>query len=282
MRRPTFLQVKLLLLLLGVGLAVGQTVLAWERGAAPTQVLAPALYIPVFAGAVLFGLLGGVVAAAGASLVYVLVLVDEVAAIGVRIFVGLLLTRVATFFFYGVLVALGTRFIESRLRKLELYDQIDDVTELYNGAFFLEDSDLEMNRSNRYQSIFSVAELRMDRELFAGSGNRRYKRALRDLGRMLRRAVRGVDRPARVDDGVSDRFLVILPETGREGSEVIAGRLEAATRSFLQERRFSPDGNVSWRAMTFPEDQATIESLRREVAEIDAHRRVLAEEGAGP
>ena len=276
-KRPTFLQARLLLLTLGVGLAVGQAILAWERGAPPTEVLAPILYIPVFAGAIFFGLAGGLVAATGSSALYALVLLDQSSALGMALFVGLLLNRVATFVFYAVLVALGSRFIEGRLRKLEIYDQVDDDTTLYNAAFFLEDSDLEMSRARRYQSIFSVAEVRMDRGLFAGTSSRKYKRALRELGGLLGRAVRTVDRPARVDDGTSDRFLVILPETGHEGSQTLAGRLETATRNFLAERDITANGTVSARALTFPGNESELEALRQEVADADARRRAISD-----
>lgn len=276
MRRVTLIQAKLLLLAIGVGVGVAQTTLAWERGAAPTEVLAPALYIPVFAGAIFLGLWGGLVAAAGSSVIYTLVLVDQSSAIGMRLFMALLVNRVFTYVLYGVLVAVGARYVEGRLRKLELYDQVDDTTELYNSSFFLEDSDLEMSRAARYHSIFSVAELRLDRDLFEGTGRRRQNRALRDFGKVLRQAVRTVDRAARVEDDDSDRFLVILPETGREGSAVLAGRLEEAARSFLTQQKLVPNGNVSARALTYPEDNDSIEALRREVTEADARRRVLA------
>lgn len=123
MRRPTLIQAKLLLLAIGVLVGVSQTILAWERGAAPTEVLAPALYIPVFAGAIFLGLAGGLLGAAASSIVYALVLVDQSSALGMRLFMALLVNRVFTYALYGVLVALGVRYIEGRLRKLELYDQ---------------------------------------------------------------------------------------------------------------------------------------------------------------
>lgn len=269
-------RVRALLVVLGSGLALAQALLAWERGAPPTEVLAPVLYIPVFAGAIFFGLAGGLVAAAIASAIYLLVLIDQSSALGIRLFVGLFVNRATTFVFYGVLVALGARYIESRLRKLELYDQIDDETELYNASFFLEDSDLEMARTRRYQSIFSVVEVRLRRELFEGTSRRSYRRTLKEFAGLVRRAVRTVDRPARVRGDDADAFLIILPETGAEGSAVLTGRLETATRDFLRSRDLVPDGNVSARALTLPDDDEPLAALRQEVAEADARRRALA------
>lgn len=279
LRQPTFLQVRILLLVLGVGLSIGQAILAWERGAPPTEVVAPVLYIPVFAGAIFAGLSGGLIAAAISSLIYLLVLVDQSAVLGLKLFVGLLLSRVVTFVFYGLVVAIGTRFIERRLRKLEIYDQIDDDTELYNGSFFLEGSDLEISRARRYQSIFSVAEVRMDSSLLQGTSRRRYRRVLRDVAGQFSGAIRGVDRLSRVKDDHSDRFLFILPETGRQGSEVLAGRLEAGMRDLLDNHKLTANGHVSSRVLTLPEDQGSLDSLRDEVAAVEAQRKVIADAG---
>ncbi len=280
MKLPSFGKAKVLLLVLGTGLALGQALLAWERGAPPTEVLAPVLYIPVFTGAIFFGVAGGLVAASIAALLYLLVLVDQSSALGTRLFVGLFVNRATTFAFYGVVVALGTRYVEGRLRKLELHDQIDDDTELYNAAFFLEDSDLEFTRARRYRSIFSVVELRIARDVFHGTSRRSYQRTMKELARLLRKAVRSVDRPARVADEASDRFLVILPETDAAGSAVLTGRLEAAAREFLHSRGLTPDGNVSARAISIPDHEEALAALRQEVATIDSQRRALANTGA--
>src|SRR5687768_9952047 len=117
-RSLTYLQTRILLVLLGAGLAAGQTLVSWERGAPPTEVLAQSLAILLFAGAVFWHLTGGLVGAGAASLVYLVLLVDQSAAIGVRAFTGLAIGRVFTYLFYGVIVALGARYVETRLRKL--------------------------------------------------------------------------------------------------------------------------------------------------------------------
>ncbi len=256
---------------------MSQALVAWERGAPPTEVLAPVLYIPVFAGAILAGLTGGLAAAAFSSLVYFLVLVDQSASIGLRLFVGLLVSRVVTFVFYGLVVAAGSRFIERRLRKLEIYDHIDDETELYNGSFFLESSDLEKSRATRYQTVFSVAEVRVDRNLF--EGKRHHRRVIRELATVLRDGIRGVDRLSRVQDQSSERFLFILPETGKQGCETLTGRLEDAARQVLADRKVEANGHLSVGSLTFPDDESPIDCLRQEVAEVEAERKVIADAG---
>lgn len=276
--RLSYLQARILLLVLGLGLAVGQTLLAWDRGAQPTEVLAPALYIPVFAGAIFWLIPGGLVAAAISSLIYGVLLSETVAAVGLKLFILQLITRVGTYFFYAVVVAVGVRYVESRLRKLELYDQLDDLTALYNSAFFLEDTELEVSRANRYQTLFSVAELDVHREAFAGFSRRRYARIIRELARQIADAVRRVDRAARVDDGERDRFLIVLPETARQGADIFTGRLEERARAFLADRGADVDGHVSGRSIAYPDDPEPLNRLREEVALADAQRRAIREE----
>lgn len=277
MRRTlTYLQARLLLLVLGLALSIGQALLAWERGAAPLEVLAPILYIPVFAGAVAWLVPGGIAGASLSSVIYGVLLLDSTREVGSALFVGLLVNRVATFFAYGFIVAMGAGYLENRLRKLELHDQVDDATDLYNSAFFLEDTGLELARSNRYRTIFSVAELTVERDAFRGLSKRRYRRALRALSARIRRAARTVDRTARLDEHTRDRILVVLPETDARGAAVFAGRLEAAARDTLAEAGCRIDnGLVAARSIAYPGDAGALADLREIAARIDAERRAI-------
>lgn len=280
-RRLTYLQARLLLLLLGVGVAVTQTLLAYFRGAEPLEILAPTLYIPVFAGAIFLFLPGGLVAAALSSTIYGVLRYEQLSVIGVGTFRGLLITRVATYFFFAFVMASGTRHIEGRLRKLELHDVVDDLTGVYNSAFFLQNTDLETSRANRYRSIFSVSTLDVDRAAFERLSRRRYRRAVRDLAHRIRDAARKVDRVVRVDDGTRDRFFLILPETGEEGSRVFSDRLGEAARTFLASRGCDVDGRIDTSSITYPDRPDLLEELRRDVARVEAARRAIRSEG-GP
>src|SRR5436190_15748698 len=95
MGRVQLLSAKLVLVALAVGVGLAQTVLAWERGLPPTEVLAPFLYIPVLAAAVLGGLAPGLIMAALASLIYGSALQDQSHSVGFGLFVGLLVDRAA-------------------------------------------------------------------------------------------------------------------------------------------------------------------------------------------
>lgn len=275
MTRLTYLQARLLLLVLGIAVAVSQALLAWERGAASTEVFAPILYIPVFIGAIFFSLPGGLVAAGVSSIVYGTVLADLTAQVGLGQFFVLLVTRVSFYFLFGVVVALGTRYIETRLHKLEIYDQIDDETGLYNSAFFLQDTDLETSRANRYQTFFSVAALDVDREALADLSSRRQRRAIKDLASRIEESIRRVDRAAHTHDGSRDRFLIVLPQTGEEGARVFSERLEQSSSEFLAERGCNVDGGIAVDTITYPDAPDRLTALREEIADLEERRRTV-------
>lgn len=273
--RLTYLQARLLLLVLGVAVAVSQALLAWERGAAPTEVLAPILYIPVFTGAIFFYLPGGLVAAGISSVIYGTLLADVTARAGLGQFLVLLATRVSFYLLFGVVVALGTRYIEARLHKLEVYDQIDDETGLYNSAFFLQHTDLEASRADRYQTFFSVATLDVRREVLADLPSRRQRRVIKELASRIEESIRHVDRAVHADDGSRDRFLIVLPQTGGEGARIFAERLEQASAEFLSERGCSVDGHLPVDTMTYPDAPERLRDLREEITRLEDRRRTV-------
>src|SRR5947208_16429565 len=111
------LSAKLLLLAVAVGIGLAQTVLAWDRGLPPTEVVAPFLYIPVLAAAIIGGYGPGLAAAGVASLIYAIALQDQSSAVGLGAFVGLLTDRVTTYGVYAVAAAFGSRYVERRLEN---------------------------------------------------------------------------------------------------------------------------------------------------------------------
>ena len=276
MRRLQLMSAKLVLLLLAAGLGLAQTTLAWERGLPPTEVFAPFLYIPVLAAAVLGGWMAGLATAGLASLFYGVALSDQSQAGGLGLFLGLLVDRAATYCVYAVVAAFISGYVERRLEKLERFDRIDDATGLANSADFLEESELEMKRADRYGSHFAIAEVRLDTEVLRRTSRKQRARLLRLLGTTLKASTRRVDRPARIHDDALERFVIILPETGSEGSHVLAGRLDTAVRTALETNAVHADGHLEVRTLAYPEDRLAIEDLRAASAVIDAERRVIS------
>ena len=259
-------------LLLGAGLVVLLVVAAvmYARRVDPVEVGATLLFIPIFIAFVFWDIKGGVIAGILAALAYGALRYDDIQLVGAGRFGGLIASRSIAFLAFGLIGGWATRQLESSLTKLELYDQIDDATGLYNARFFVQDTDLEMSRSKRYQTIFSVVLVDVPAAALDGLARRQRDKALRDLGRMLQDSVRTVDRGVHGRDENRHRFAVVLPETGPEGARIFIDRFADRVAEFLRQRGANVGGEqVARIALTFPEDETELDPLRQEFAAID-------------
>src|SRR5687767_9683825 len=184
----------------------------YVRRVDPVEVAATLLFIPVFVCFVFWNARGGVLAALLAGVIYTLLRYPAIEAVGADRFLGLLGSRMFAYLAFGLIGGLANRQLQSSLTKLELYDQIDDVTGLFNARFFVQDSELELSRGDRYQSIFSVSVVDIPASVLDGLGRRQRDKSLKDLGRLLRDSVRTVDRAVHARYGEVHRIAVVLPE----------------------------------------------------------------------
>lgn len=235
----------------------------------PVEVAGTLLFIPVFVAFIFWNARGGFFAAILAIAIYTMLRYPAIEAVGADRFVGLIASRGVAFIAFGLIGGWANKQLEASLSKLELYDQIDDATGLFNARFFVQDSELELSRADRYQSIFSVALVEIPASMLDGMGRRQREKALKELGRLLRGSVRTVDRAVHARSDDTHRIAVVLPETAREGANVFTTRLADKVGQYLASKRAQLDGPLVHRALTFPDDQADIESLRSEFASID-------------
>ena len=262
--RQLLLAAGLLVLLLTAGVM-------FIRRVETVEVLGTLLFIPVFIGFVFWGLKGGLVGGILAALGYAALRYPAIEAVGADRFAGLIASRSFAYIAFGLIGGWANSQLAGSLTKLELYDQIDDQTNLFNARFFVQDTELELSRSKRYQTIFSIVEVS-----FPGSGldalpRRQRASIMRETGRMLKEAVRTVDRPVHGFDGSRHRFAIVLPETSQEGAGIFRDRLAERLSGFLSERRFHIDaGDIEKRSVTFPDDgEEAIEAMRSEYRAID-------------
>lgn len=259
-----------LLLVAGLLLLLVVAGVMFVRRVDTAEVGATLLFIPVFVAFVFWGLKGGVAAGILAALGYAALRYPAIDAVGAGRFVGLIASRSIAFIAFGAIGGWATKQLEMSLTKLELYDQIDDLTGLYNARFFVQDVDLEMSRSTRYQTLFSIALVDVPWAPFEDVPRRKRAAIVRELGRLLRDSVRTVDRAASATDGRRCRFVVVLPETGPEGARIFTDRMAERLAAFLRERNVAvPAEGLASVAATFPGDDDTIARLKDEFAELD-------------
>jgi GGDEF domain-containing protein len=272
-RGLSYNQVRTLLLVGGLVLLGITAGVNYVRRVETAEVAAILFFIPIFVAFVFWDWKGGLILAAAATAGYVALRYPAIHALGAGRFTSLIFSRSVAFFAFGALGGLANQELKSSLTKLDLYDQIDDATGLFNARYFLQDTDLEMSRSKRYQTIFSVTVVDIPGAPLDSMGWRRRRNVLRQLGRLLADSVRTVDRAVHAHDGDRHRVAVVLPETAAEGARIFTDRL--ATR--LGEL-FST--GVSSQALTFPEDEAALQRVRTEFAEVE--RREHPEHPAEP
>lgn len=280
----TYQKARQLLLFAGLAVLLLTAGVMYMRRVETVEVLGTLLFIPVFIALVFYDWRGGIIAGALAGLAYAALRYPAIEAVGADRFVGLILSRTFAYLAFGAIGGWANKQLAGSLDKLELYDQIDDHTGLYNARFFVQDTELEISRSKRYQTIFSVVRVTFPSAGMLGLQRRQRVAIRRDLGRMLKEAVRTMDRAAHGFDGTRHNFAIVLPETGQEGANIFVNRLADRMYTFLTERKVQvSEEEVTRQAVTYPDDgDEAMEALRTEFRAIDAHEHPESAQAAPP
>jgi GGDEF domain-containing protein len=273
----------------GLALLAITAAVSYVRRVETAEVAAILFFIPIFIAFVFWDWKGGLIAAALASVGYILLRRPAIEAIGAGQFTSLIFSRCIAFFAFGAIGGLANQQLRGSLTKLDLYDQIDDETGLFNARYFLQDTDLEMSRARRYQTLFSVSAVHFPAAPLHDLGWRRRRSVLRQLGDLLAESVRTVDRAVHAHDGDLHRVVVVLPETAAEGAQVFTERLATRIAAFLGQRGAAVNESaVSRQALTFPGDEAGLQALRQAFADIERREHpehpedALVDGAAGP
>jgi GGDEF domain-containing protein len=260
-------------LLVGTGLAVLAivAVVMYARRVDGIEVAATLLFVPIFVAFVFRGVVGGVVAAVAAIGIYAALRYPAIDAVGIGEFTGLIISRAAAYLIFGSIGGWSMQVLEGSLIKLELYDEVDDETGLFNPRHLLHQLDLESARARRYQTLFSVVLMELPAAPFAALKARERRSVLRDLGRLLGEGVRNVDHVVHARDGDVHRFAIVLPETAHEGAEIFRGRFDQRVRGYLGDRGVAIDvDQLPARALTIPGDDDAIAVVQADFARLDA------------
>lgn len=195
----------------------------------PIEIVATALFVPIFVGAVLFGLRGGAIPALVATVVYLILRYPAIRLVGLGPLFGLVLGRAVGFLAFGIVGGWAAGVVGESLTKLALFDEIDDATRLHNARSLVAVLDRERSRVTRYSAVFSVvhasfaARERMTRSVRA---------RLRALGTKVAASVRVSDHAAHFSADHRSHLVIVLPDTSAAGALTVAVNLEEALRSW--------------------------------------------------
>lgn len=131
----------------------------------------------------------------------------------------------------------------------------DELTGLFNATHFHTLLDVEIERTKRYSSTFSLVFIDLDRfkHINDAYGHLVGSRILSEFGALLQKSIRGTDMAARYG---GDEFVIILPETSKRGALFMAMNL----RSAIAKHHFFTDTGeqlvitASFGIASFPDD----------------------------
>ena len=161
----------------------------------------------------------------------------------------------------SVALALENVRLFQKTRELSI---TDEVTPLYNHRFINQIIDRELKLVDRYRSVLTLIFIDLDRfkPINDRYGHLRGSRMLREVGFLLRSAVRETDYPARYG---GDEFVVILPQTDGPAAARLGEKLRRLVEehTFLQEEGINAHVGMSLGVATYPNEAASKEALIR-------------------
>ena len=127
----------------------------------------------------------------------------------------------------------------SHQEQLEILAKTDDLTGCLSRRYLMERLEGELERAIRYRRLLGVVMFDIDdfKQLNDTHGHTTGDDALRSIGEVLRRSLRTADFVGRYG---GDEFLLVLPETGIQGTHQLAERI----RTGVSRREFELRGGT--------------------------------------
>lgn len=221
------------LLTIGVGAAavLGTVTFALQPRPDWIELVAQLLLLVVLVGAVHWGRKGGLVAALGATLVYIVLRLQSVVSVGLEAEVlELILIRTAAFGIIGVIGGEICGRIKYFFARLDDSLSIDENSRVYNQRFLGQMLANSLASATRYGTRFSIAIIELAPHLTAELHPTRSRALVRSVASHIRNDVRLIDDVGRLDDG---RFVLVMPHTPKDGAQVAVSRVRIGVRDLL-------------------------------------------------
>lgn len=151
---------------------------------------------------------------------------------------------------------------ERAIARIKLLVITDDLTGLYNARYIFDQVEYEIERAKRYPTQLSLVFFDLDKfkNVNDSHGHLVGSALLTEVGALVRKQIRSTDKGARYG---GDEFVVLLPQTDKEGALSFACKLNHA----IQAETFSANSGKalkitgSFGVATYPEDAKTSREL---------------------
>lgn len=127
----------------------------------------------------------------------------------------------------------------------------DGLTGIFNHRYFYKRLDEEFNRSERYNTPLSAIMMDVNnfKEINDSYGHRTGDRVLKELAIVLKSIIRKSDIVARYG---GDEFIILLPQTNRQGAEIEARRVDQSISEHIFESTSAIRLLISYGISTYP------------------------------
>ncbi len=155
------------------------------------------------------------------------------------------------------------------VEKIQELTITDDVTGLYNARHLYKTLEAEVYRSARFGYEFSVVFIDLDhfKQVNDTHGHLVGSKLLTEIGFKIKIHLRLIDYAFRYG---GDEFVILLPQTGKDASMVVARRLQDVFRQslFLQEENLDLKVRASMGIASYPEDAKSAHEIIRQADEM--------------
>jgi diguanylate cyclase (GGDEF)-like protein len=158
----------------------------------------------------------------------------------------------------------SANYIATAVERVFLYEKLknDELTNLFNARHLNHAIEMEIERALRYNALFSLIFMDMDnfKKINDRFGHLVGSRTLIEIAQLLQKNLRLVDIISRYG---GDEFVIILPQTPRESSFMVAERLRKVIEKnvFLKQEDYSIRLTASFGVASFPDDAGNKEEL---------------------
>jgi len=160
----------------------------------------------------------------------------------------------------------GAHYAAIAIEQAYLYEKLknDELTSLYNMNYIRQAIDQEIERSRRFNSVFSLIFMDMDnfKRVNDRYGHLVGSRVIVEIALLLQQNVRKLDIVSRYG---GDEFVIILPQTSREVSFLVAERLRRLIEKnvFIKNESYSIRLTASFGVASYPYNAKKKEELLR-------------------